>query len=118
MIDNYVVNALRTTLVTFKESGELHEALKEQIQTAMQSNNPWISILMKSMNINSSIDEHITANMRKADYLGSSITDEKHLCLYVKDVIDDVDGYDGIVFNRWYADMCRKGVQVDWYDCR
>ena len=47
-----------------------------------------------------------------------SITDEKHLCLYVKDVIDDVDGYDGIVFNRWYADMCRKGVQVDWYDCR
>ena len=39
LIDNYVVNALRTTLVTFKESGELHEALKEQIQTAMQSNN-------------------------------------------------------------------------------
>lgn len=95
MIDNYVVNALRTTLVTFKESGELHEALKEQIQTAMQSNNPWISILMKSMNINSSIDEHIT-----------------------DEAVDDVDGYDGIVFNRWYADMCRKGVQVDWYGCR
>lgn len=35
-----------------------------------------------------------------------------------QDVIDDVDGYDGIVFNRWYADMCRKGVQVDWYECR
>lgn len=158
LIDNYVVNALRTTLVTFKESGELHEALKEQIQTAMQSNNPWISILMKSMNINSSskmttrdsngtevplepiskdklfdmmkqngvyldnndnpYDAVFAANMCKADYLGSSITDEKHLCLYVKDVIDDVDGYDGIVFNRWYADMCRKGVQVDWYECR
>ena len=41
-----------------------------------------------------------------------------HPGYYVKDVIDDVDGYDGIVFNRWYADMCRKGVQVDWYDCR
>jgi hypothetical protein len=26
------------------------------------------------------------------------------LALYVKDVIDDEDGYDGIVFNRWYAD--------------
>lgn len=38
--------------------------------------------------------------------------------LYVKDVIDDVDGYDGIAFNRWYADMCRKGIQVDWYNCR
>lgn len=54
----------------------------------------------------------------KADYLGSSVPDGLHLCLYVKDVIDDVDGYDGIAFNRWYADMCRKGVQVDWYDCR
>ena len=60
LIDNYVVNDLRTTLVTFKESGELREALKEQIQTAMQSNNPWINILMKSMNIGSSIDERIT----------------------------------------------------------
>lgn len=63
-------------------------------------------------------DAVFAANMCKADYLGSSITDEKHLCLYVKDVIDDVDGYDGIVFNRWYADMCRKGVQIDWYECR
>lgn len=60
LIDNYVVNALRITLVTFKESGELHKALKEQIQTAMKSNNPWINILMKSMNIGSSIDECIT----------------------------------------------------------
>lgn len=25
---------------------------------------------------------------------------------------------DGIAFNRWYADMCRKGIQVDWYNCR
>lgn len=60
LMDNYVVNALRTTLVTFKKSGELHEALKEQIQIAMQSNNHWINILMKSMNIGSSIDERIT----------------------------------------------------------
>ena len=60
LIDNYAVKALRTTLVTFKESGELHEALKERIQTAMKSNNPWINILMKSMNIDFSIDERIT----------------------------------------------------------
>ena len=54
------------------------------------------------------------ANMGKADFLGSSITDEKHLAMYVKDVIDDDDAYDGIVFNRWYADMCRIGVVIDW----
>ena len=60
LIDNYIVKALRITLVTFKEFGELHKALKEQIQIATKSNNPWINILMKSMNIGSSIDEIIT----------------------------------------------------------
>ena len=32
---------------------------------------------------------------------------------YVKDVIDDVDGYDGLVFNHWYVDMCRTGIAID-----
>lgn len=54
------------------------------------------------------------ANMCQADYLGSSITDQKHLALYVKDTLDDPDGEDGLVFNRWYADMCWKGVAIDW----
>lgn len=54
------------------------------------------------------------ANMCKADFLGSSVPDEGHLCKHVKDVIDDVDAYDGVVFNRWYADMCRSGVPIDW----
>lgn len=54
------------------------------------------------------------ANMCKADFYGSSIKDEQHLALYIKDVIDDADGYDGLVFNRWYADTVRKGVPIDW----
>lgn len=53
-------------------------------------------------------------NMGNNDFLGSSIPDEKHLALYVKDVIDDEDGYDGIVFNRWYADMVVLGIPVEW----
>lgn len=59
-------------------------------------------------------DYVFVANMGKADYLGSSIVDERHLAKYIKDVIDDVDGYDGIVFNRWYADMCKKGIVINW----
>ena len=53
-------------------------------------------------------------NMGNNDFMGSSILDEKHLALYVKDVIDDEDGYDGIVFNRWYADMVTNGVPIEW----
>ena len=53
-------------------------------------------------------------NMGNNDFMGSSIVDEKHLALYVKDVIDDIDGYDGIVFNRWYADMVSCGIPIEW----
>ena len=55
-------------------------------------------------------------NMGYNDFLGSSIIDEKHLALYVKDVIDDEDGYDGIVFNRWYADTVVLGIPIEWDD--
>ena len=53
-------------------------------------------------------------NMGYNDFLGSSIIDERHLALYIKDVIDDKDGYDGIVFNRWYADMVVQGIPIEW----
>jgi hypothetical protein len=53
-------------------------------------------------------------NMGNNDFMGSSILDERHLAMYVKDVIDDEDGYDGIVFNRWYADTVTLGIPIDW----
>lgn len=53
-------------------------------------------------------------NMGNNDFMGSSIIDEKHLALYVKDVIDDKDGYDGIIFNRWYADTVMSGIPIEW----
>lgn len=63
-------------------------------------------------------DALFVANMGKADYLGSSISDENHLAKYVNDVINDIDGYDGLPFNRWYADMVHKGIPIDWYEYR
>jgi hypothetical protein len=64
---------------------------------------------------NNELYDHVYVyNMGNNDFLGSSIPDEKHLALYVKDVIDDEDGYDGIVFNRWYADTVTCGIPIDW----
>lgn len=54
------------------------------------------------------------ANMCKADFLGSSVPNEQYLAKYVKDVITDPDGYKGLVFYRWYADMCKQGIIIDW----
>lgn len=61
-------------------------------------------------------DAVYVACMCKADFLGESVPDEKHLALYVKNVIDDVDARDGTVFNRWYADMSYAGIAVNWED--
>lgn len=81
-------------------------------------NKQQIDILLKNNGIqleNNVLYDHVyVANMGKADFLGSSIADERHLLMYIKDAIDDEDGYDGIVFNRWYADMCKKGIPIDW----
>lgn len=54
-------------------------------------------------------------SMAEADFAGSSIPDEKHLCLFVKDYIDDVDQADGFVFNRFLAGLRLTGEPVDWY---
>lgn len=61
------------------------------------------------------LDDYVYVyNMGNNDFMGSSIPDERHLVLYVKDVIDDEDGYDGIVFNRWYADTVVQGIPIEW----
>ena len=56
------------------------------------------------------------ANMCKADFLGSSIQNETQLAKYVKDVIEDPDGYDGLPFTRFYADCIGSGTSIPWGD--
>lgn len=82
--------------------------LKEDVDNILKTNN----IQLKNKDV--LWDYVYVANMVKADFYGDSIEDELHMAKYIKNVIDDPDGYDGIVFNRWYADMCKKGIPIDW----
>lgn len=54
------------------------------------------------------------ANMALADYHGSSIADTQRLAMFVRDYIDDADGYEGIALTRYYADCIGKGEPVEW----
>ena len=65
LVDNYAVKALRTVLLEFKESGELYAAYKEQIQSTMESDNPWIGMLMKSIVDDASVKESMTDEVIK-----------------------------------------------------
>ena len=61
-------------------------------------------------------DYVFVANMCKADYLGSSVPDEAHLAKFVKDFVDDYDGYNELPFTRFYADTIGKGIPIIWED--
>lgn len=54
------------------------------------------------------------ANMCKADYYKSSVPDDTHLAKFVKDYVDDPDGYDGLPFTRFYADCIGSGKPIMW----
>lgn len=74
--------------------------------------------ILKANNITLDNDKGYDAayvfNMAKSDYLGSAIMDEAHLAKFVKDYLDDKDGFDGIAFSRFYADCLAKGVPILW----
>lgn len=91
----------------YKDNKPIQPLTKEQVDNMLKT----YSIELSN---NELYDYVYVANMCKADFLKSSIVDDYHMALYIKDVIDDEDGYDGIVFNRWYADMSKKGVPIDW----
>lgn len=51
------------------------------------------------------------ANWCKAILYGSSIPDEKRLMMFLKDIFDKEGN---LIFNRWYADMAKQGIPIEW----
>lgn len=53
-------------------------------------------------------------HMLYADFFSSSIIDDRHLAMAIKDYLDDEDGYKEIAFSRFYIDCVKKGIPIDW----
>lgn len=54
--------------------------------------------------------------MVASDYLGSSVIDEQHQAMYVKDYIDDIDGNPTRAFDEFYINCTAKGIDIPWKD--
>lgn len=82
---------------------------KENLDSMLKTNN---------VNIENDVgyDALYVLNMAKADYHGSSITEDAKMIKFVKDYLDDPDGYDGIALTRFYADCIGKGEMIPWED--
>lgn len=52
--------------------------------------------------------------MAKADYYGSSISDDAHLAMFVRDFLDDPDGTKTKAFDHFVVDCRVKNEPVFW----
>lgn len=76
-----------------------------------------IDQMLKQHNVtlkNAKLHDYVyVANWCKSTFYGSSISDEKHFILFLKDIFEKESD---LIFNRWYADMAKQGIPIEWED--
>ena len=85
----------------------MQPATKESVENFMKAHGV-------SLKNNLGYDAAYVFAMAKADYLGSSIPDDYHLALYVKDYLDDVDGAKTRAFDEFYVKTVACGIYIFW----
>lgn len=81
---------------------------RDEVDTMLQS-------ISKSLDdFDAPYDIVYLANMAKADFAGTCLQTPEQIAQFANDIATDVDGYDGMVLNRWLADMAGKSVWIDW----
>ncbi len=82
---------------------------KEQVEDMLTRNGVQID--------NCVMYDHVyVANMAKADYYKSSMPDEAHVAVFIKDTLDDADGSDELPFRYWLQRCVAMGEPVEFAD--
>lgn len=100
----YAVSQMRK-----RDGSKITLKTKQEVEVILTKNNV-------ALDNDTLYDGAFVYHMGMADYFGSSILDEKHLALYVKDTIDDVDASTETTFRRWVATMVGNGQPIPWSD--
>lgn len=92
--------------------GSKHSWTTNQVNEAIQKH----KIAYENTNKCTPGDLCYLANMAYADGFYEGIPDKEKLCLeYATKIADDPDGYKGMPFMRWVADIIGKGIiDIDW----
>ena len=104
---DYAVSLMKRLNPSTGKPEKTEPMTKEQVDDLLSRNN------VKLEN-NSGYDYVYVANMVKADKWKSSVEDEKHLALAVKDEIDDVDAGEGAIMRCWVAKMYAAKKPIFW----
>lgn len=103
----YAISLMRKKNLSTGKLEQLPNLGKEEVDELLKRNGV-------SLENNVGFDYVYIANKCRYDFLRSSVPDEKHQALYVKDVIDDVDAADGTIMREWFAKMVGSGIPVPW----
>lgn len=103
----YAVSKMRKRNPSSGKAEKIEMHTKEQVEDILKKYNV---TLENNINYNFVYVFH----MGLADYYKSSIADEQHLALYVKDVIDDIDNNPDNIFAEWITKMDGNGEVVEW----
>lgn len=92
--------------MTDKEKTKYKPIGKEHIEEMMKRHN-------LTLEKDNGYDSCYVYCMLKSDY-GHIITDEGTMAKMVKAYVDDPDGYDGLPFTRFFADLIGSGCNAPW----
>lgn len=90
-----------------RNGNKLQPWSKETTNTFLSSN----GVVLKR---NKGHDATYVLNMARADYFGSSITNDIQLAKYVKDYLDDIDGSPSRAFDEFWIKMVAIGEPIFW----
>ena len=90
-----------------RNGNRLQPMTKEQADEFMRSH----GVTLKN---GKGYDAAYVLQMARADYYGSSITDDARLALFVRDYLDDPDGSPTKAFDHFVVDCRAKGEPVFW----
>lgn len=106
---DFAVSLMRKRNTATGKMEKLEPLTKEQVDTMLTK----FGIMLEN---NFDYDYVYLANKGKHLLFKSSISDEQHLALYVKDIIDDNQIGDGEIMRKWDAEMTARGIPVQWDD--
>lgn len=103
----YAVSLMRKENPTTKKPERIEPWSREQVDEMLKA----YDVTLEN---NIGYNYVYVANMVKADFFKSSIMDEAHLALAIKDIIDDVDASPYAIFLCWMAKMDAMGEPIEW----
>ena len=103
----WAVSLLRKENPSTKKEEMIEPWNKDQVDDLLKKNN----ITLEN---NVGYNYVYVCNMLVADKYKSSIPDEQHLALGIKDCIGDPDASTRLVFKQWVTHMDDSGIPIDW----